>query len=128
MEWTDAGIQYAAGPRHVDLIKLGLEKANGSDMTGSKVDINETDAELGHEEAYRYRSIAARFHFLAADRVDMQFASKEICWRMSSPSTSDWAKVCKLERYLRKHPRQVPWYAWQDVQSNLNPVQPQDVR
>ena len=32
---------------------------------------------------------------------------------------SDWAKVRKLVRYLRKHPRQVLWFAWQDVQSNL---------
>ena len=121
VEWTDAGIQYEADPRHVDLIigELGLENANGSDVTGSKVDINETDTELDHEDAYRSRSIAARLNFLAADRIDLQFASKEICRRMSSPCMSDWAKVRKLERYLRKHPRQVLWFAWQDVQSNL---------
>ena len=121
VEWTDARIQYEADPRHVDLIieELGLENANGSDVTGSKVDINETDAELDHEEAYKYRSIAARLNFLAADRVDIQFASKEICRRMSGPCVSDWAKVRKLGRYLRKHPRQVLWFAWQEVQSIL---------
>ena len=56
-------------PGHVGLIieELGLENANGSDVTGSKVDINETDAELDHSEAYRYRSIAARLNFLAAE-------------------------------------------------------------
>ena len=32
---------------------------------------------------------------------------------------SEWAKVRKLERYLRKHPRQVLRFAWQDVQPNL---------
>ena len=44
VEWTNAGIQYEADPRHVDLIieELGLENANGSDVTGSKVDISET--------------------------------------------------------------------------------------
>ena len=99
--------------------ELGLENANGSDVTGSKVDINETDAELDHEEAYRYRSIAARLNFLAADRVDIQFANKEICRRMSGPCMSDWAKVRKLERYLRKHTRQVLWFAWEAVQSIL---------
>ena len=98
VEWTNAGIQCEADPRHVDLIieELGLENANGSDVTGSKVDINETDTELDHEDAYRFRSIAARLNFLAADRVDKQFASKQICRRMSSPCTSDWAKVRKL--------------------------------
>ena len=120
VEWTNAGIQYEADPRHVDLIieDLGLESANGSGVTGSKVDINETDTESDHEDAYRFRSIAARLNFLAADRIDLQFASKEICRRMSSPCMSDWAKVRKLERYLRKHARQVLWFAWQDVQSN----------
>ena len=93
VEWTNAGIQYEADPRHVNLIieELGLENA----------------------------SIAARLNFLAADTVDVQFASKERCKRMSSPCMSDWAKVRKLVRYLRKHPRQVLWFAWQDVQSNL---------
>ena len=102
VEWTDAGIQYEADPRHVDLIieELGLENANGS-------------------EAYRYRSTAARLNFLAADRGDLQFASKEICRRMSGPCMSDWAKVRKLGGYLRKHPRQVLWFAWQDVQSKI---------
>ena len=43
VEWTNAGIQYETYPRHVGLIieELGLENANGSDVTGSKVDINE---------------------------------------------------------------------------------------
>ena len=38
--------------------------------------MNETDTELDHEDAYRFRSIAARLNFIAADRVDIQFASK----------------------------------------------------
>ena len=54
VEWTNSGIQYEDDPRHVDLIieELGLENANGSDVTGSKVDVNETDTELDHEDAY----------------------------------------------------------------------------
>ena len=69
VEWTETD------PRHVDLIieELGLENANGSDVTGSKVDINETDTELDHEDAYRFRSIAARLNFLAVrQQRDMQ--------------------------------------------------------
>ena len=42
------------------------------------MDINETDTELYHEDAYRFRSIAARLNFLAADRIDIQFANKEM--------------------------------------------------
>ena len=67
VEWTDVGIQYEADPGHVDLIieDLGLKNANGSDVTGSKVDMYETDAVLDQGEAYRNRSIAARLNFLA---------------------------------------------------------------
>ena len=113
VEWTDAGTQYEADPRHVDLIieEMGLESANGTDVTGSKVDIKETDAELEHEEAYRYRSIVARLYFLAADRADTQFASKEICRRMSSPCMSDWAHAGEI---LAEAPQ-----TWQGVESNL---------
>ena len=121
VEWSDAGIQYEADPRHVDLTieEAGLENANGSDVTASKVDVNETDTELDHADAYRFRSIAARLNFLAADRIDRQLASKDIGRRMSSPCTSDWPNVRKLRRYLRKHQRQVLGFTWQDVQSNL---------
>ena len=74
---------------------------------------------MEHEEAYRYRSIAGRLNFLAADRVDIQFGSKEICRRMSGPCMSDWSLVRKQVIYLRKHLRQVLRFAWQDVQSSL---------
>ena len=45
VEWTEAGIQYEADPRHVDLVveELGLENARRSNVTGSKVDICEDD-------------------------------------------------------------------------------------
>ena len=77
VELTEAGIQYEADPWHVDLIieELGLENANGSDVTGSEVDINETDAELDREES-----------------------AGEI---------------------LAEAPREVLWFAWQGVESNL---------
>ena len=122
VEWIEARIQYEADPWHVDLIDhrgAGTREGDGSDVTCSKVDISELDAELDHEEAYRYRSTEARVNFLADDRVDVQFASKEFCRRMSSLCMSDWANVRKLERFFRKHHRQVLWFAWQDVQSNL---------
>ena len=114
VEWTDTGIQYEADPRHVDLIieELGLESANGSDATGSKVDINETDTELDHEDAYRLRSIAARVNFLAADRIDIQFASKEIMQANVEPMHVGLGQGSKAEEIL-------VWFAWQDFQSNL---------
>ena len=38
---------------------------------------------------------------------------------MSAPRVSDWAKIRKLGRYLRKHPRQVLWFEWQRAQASI---------
>ena len=38
---------------------------------------------------------------------------------MSAPRTSDWAKVRKLGRYLRKHGRHVLWFEWQSVPTGI---------
>ena len=55
--------------------------------------------------ARRFRSIAARCNFLAADRINIQFACKEVCRGMSVPCESDWKMLKSIARYLRSHPR-----------------------
>ena len=49
--------------------------------------------------------MAARCNFLSMDRLDLQYACKEICRRMSSPRPRDWMLLKKLARYLVKHRR-----------------------
>ena len=77
VEWTENGITLEADPRHVDLLlhELGLEKAKGSEVTGTKIDRDDGHP-LTTSEATRYRSIAARFNLLAIDRIETQFACK----------------------------------------------------
>ena len=118
VEWTDAGITLEADPRHVDIVlkELGLEKGNGSDVTGSRLEydsLHDDCLEVG--ECTRFRSLAARLNFLSIDRVDIQFACKEICRSMSSPKRSDWEKVKKLGRYLKRNPRHVVWFVEQST-------------
>ena len=43
--------------------------------------------ELKGEQASRYRALAARLNYLSSDRPDMQYAVKEACREMSSPTT-----------------------------------------
>ena len=50
---------------------------------------DEEETELLPQDARRFRSIAARCNFLAADRIDIQFVCKEVCRRMSVPCESD---------------------------------------
>ena len=48
-------------------------------------------------------SVAARCKFIAADRIDIQFACKEVCRRMSALRESDW-RLTSMARYVKSHP------------------------
>jgi len=80
--------------------------------TGKKEEIDEE--ELQGSEATKFRGIAARCTYLALDRPDFVFATKEITRRMSKPCKADWANVKRLGRYLKGRPRAVVWYPWQE--------------
>ena len=84
---------------------MGLVNGKGSDVVGSEVKQSEGEEELCKEDAFKFRSLAARCNFLSMDRPDLQYACKEICRRMSSPRTGDWMLLKKLARYLVKHRR-----------------------
>ena len=65
-------------------------------------------------EATRFRGTAARIDFLAADRPDLQYASKETSRRMANPQNQDWELLKRVARYLISHRRLVHTYEWQD--------------
>ena len=69
---------------------------------------------LGPEETTRYRALCARLNFLALDRIDIQYASKEASRRMSSPQAGDWLLLKRIGRYLVKAPRLVQLFVWQE--------------
>ena len=87
IEWKEHGVDVEADPRHVELIlkEMGMEECKGSDVVGRTRLDDEEETELLPQDARRFRSIAARCNFLAADRIDIQFACKEACRRMSAP-------------------------------------------
>ena len=58
----------------------------------------------------KYRAIAARANYLAQDRIDVQFAAKEVSRLMSKPEGEDWRKVKRLGRYLKDKLRAVMEY------------------
>ena len=75
---------------------------------------HKTDELLDHERLEKYQSICARTNFLALDRMDIQYASKECCRAMSKPALKDWAKLKRLGRYLVGKPRLVYSYPFQE--------------
>ena len=56
--------------------------------------------ELAPEEATMFRALAARANFLAQDRPDVAFATKELCREFSVPNRNSFAKLKRLVRYL----------------------------
>ena len=53
----------------------------------------------------KYRQLAARLNFLARDRCDIQYATKELAKAMSKPHESDWERLKIMGRYLLGRPR-----------------------
>ena len=72
------------------------------------------DEPMSSKDCSQYRAATARLNFLALDRPDIQYSSKECSRRMASPLNRDWEPVRRLVRYLIENPRMVMQYEFQD--------------
>ncbi len=110
-------IQYELDPRHAELIisEMGLSTANPVSTPGQDGDEDEEE-ERNESTDTAYRAIAARANYLAIDRPDIQYATKEICRAMSAPTSKDWDKLKRLARYLIGKPRLVQQFEYQPEQ------------
>ena len=120
IKWTDWGVTCEADPKHRKIVMeaLGLEEDSKSLMApGTKEDKTETQNRENSEERNptndtKFRAIAARLNYIAADMPDIQFATKEACRDMSAPSEQSWRKIKKIGRYLVGRTK-VEWrYPW----------------
>ena len=103
---SESGWEYEADQRHADLIirETGASKLSSlSHPGGDKKTIEEEvkSEELKGQEATRFRAVAARSNYLAADRPDTQYAVKEVCRRIAKPVSSDWKKLVRLISKVR---------------------------
>ena len=83
------------------------------------VELEDDEPLMTAKDASLYRSVAARFNYLAQDRSDMQYACKEASRRMARPRTGDWAILTRIGRYLIGAPRLVQEFVWQDGEDVL---------
>ena len=60
----------------------------------------ENEEELGGEESTLYRSVVARFNYLAPDRQDIQFAVRECAKGMAKPTAGGMVRLKRIGRYL----------------------------
>ena len=100
--------------------ELKLEKAKSVKTPGEEEKNQEGDEEeLGPMEATSYRGMSARANYLAQDRMDIQYAVKEISREMAKPTRGGMRKLKRLGRYLVGKPRVVTEYPWQEEGKNI---------
>ena len=113
IRWTSRGIEHEADPRQVEKLleelELEGEGVKGVVTPGVKVGAHQLleESTLPEREHTKFRALAARANYLAADRPDIIFAAKEICRSMAKPSDLGMAALKRLGRYLRYRPRLV---------------------
>ena len=70
------------------------------------------DDPLTPADATTYRGLTARGNFLAQDRPDVAFATKELCREFAGPANASLGKLKRLGRYLLGRPRLVYRFDW----------------
>lgn len=94
----------------------GVQEESVLSAPGVKETVEE-DAEeeenLEEEDVRTYRTCAARANYLAQDRPDISYASKECCRHMAGPSRKNMEALRRIARYLKGRPRLVYLYGRQ---------------
>ncbi len=119
IRWCEDRIEYEAGPRQAErlIAECGLEGCQtmatpGVRATGQDL---EQDQELPTRLNTAFRGAAARGNYLAADRIDAQFACKEVCRYMAKPTLHSWKSLKRICRFLNGAPRLVYTYPKQSI-------------
>ena len=104
VRWCRDSLEYYADGKHREIImqEFGLSrdsKSVGSPMV-KEAEGGEDEEELEMQEASRVRGLIARANYLAQDRMDLQFTTKELSRWMSRPRKGEVVKLKRLARYL----------------------------
>ena len=112
IRWNDWGVSCEADPKHRAMVleALGLEESSKSLVApGSKEEFPETETAKSDTQ---FRAIVARINYMAADMPDIQFASKEVCKEMATPTAHSWMRLKRLGRYLVGRTRALWKFPW----------------
>ena len=107
VKWLDKMITYEADERNIQAIIKELGCEDGSKGLDAPMVLDsasgEPDEELGAEERWRFRRIAALANYVALDRPDLQTSVSCLCSDMVRPTQRSWARLKRVGRYLLKH-------------------------
>ena len=113
VRWTKDGIEYEADPRQVEKFLEDLDFAGegvkGVVTPGLKIQAHQLQTESGlpAKDHTKFRALAARSNYLAADRPDVVFAAEEVCRMMAKLTDLAMSALKRLGRYLKSRPRLV---------------------
>ena len=118
IRWTRDGLEYEAGAKHVQALVSDWDMQNcrsvSTPSTGPEKGQGEmSQPPLSEAQVAKYRRGAALCNYLAQDRCDIGYATKEVARSMASPLPEDEIRLKRLIRYLRYRPRGVYKFAWQ---------------
>ena len=103
---------------HVEILMshMGVtHDSKGLGQPGAKREAGADETPLPSGEASLYKSATMRLAYLAQDRPDVQFASKELARYMQAPSRFDLQQLKRAVRYLKAVPRLAQRFPMQDV-------------
>ena len=86
--------------------RQGARAIKKIEMEGNREDLLDAD------QATTYRGMSARGNYLAQDRVDISFCTKELCREFAAPANSSLQRLKRLARFLVGAPRLVYKYDW----------------
>ena len=108
--WAER-LEYEADPRHAELLvhQLGLSRSSKAVTTPGERSKPSVDfgTLLGRDEHVLYRSATMRLCYLALDRLNLQFPSKELARWMQRPTVGNFEGLKRAVRYLVRHGRLV---------------------
>ena len=93
-------------------VKPKYQKRKGAKAVKKLEMAGNLDELLSPDDATNYRGLSARGNFLAQDRVDISFATKELCREFAAPANSSLARLKRLGRFLLGKPRLVYLFNW----------------
>lgn len=111
VRWEKDHLRYEADPRHVEKLArgLGMEGCKSLTTPGTKPTtsstilddglsgcgiqlINPEPLKLEHQGMKLYRSAVARCNYLAADRYETAFTTKELCRSIRARRLTNWGR------------------------------------
>lgn len=127
IKWTSKGYEYETDEKHAKILMEEWAMDNSRAVTSpgaaaEKADFKdkrEEEEELDVSGATTYRRAAARLNYMALDRADLAYASKEASRGMAKPTKGDVVRLKRILRYLKGSPKVVNQFHFQGRQSKL---------